>query len=231
LITQTRQFKTVVKDRLFYNRYEYCLGFELDEASALRVLDHASIDSMIKRKQMWRQTAQQRRINNKQATRIHWRDITEDTVNNLHLVAQTLLITTTDFKLVVGGNRAWVYTNDCSLFDQLDDISVLQHKTYTQAQINRPRDSIRLQRSNYKFRTYFRFVKLTATEKNTLSAFLIGQQSHAKLSPSLKLWIQNPFNRVQDYFFVDYATDSWLTMLNLVRPGLVRKTLHIITDK
>jgi hypothetical protein len=221
----------VVKDRLFYNRYEYCLGFELNEASALRVLDHASIDSMIKRKQMWRQTAQQRRINNKQATRIHWRDITEDTVNNLHLVAQTLLITTTDFKLVVGGNRAWVYTNDCSLFDQLDDISVLQHKTYTQAQINRPRDSIRLQRSNYKFRTYFRFVKLTATEKNTLSAFLIGQQSHAKLSPSLKLWIQNPFNRVQDYFFVDYATDSWLTMLNLVRPGLVRKTLHIITDK
>ena len=221
----------MVKDRLFYNRYEYCLGFELDEASALRVLDHASIDSMIKRKQMWRQTAQQRRINNKQATRIHWRDITEDTVNNLHLVAQTLLITTTDFKLVVGGNRAWVYTNDCSLFDQLDDISVLQHKTYTQAQINRPRDSIRLQRSNYKFRTYFRFVKLTATEKNTLSAFLIGQQSHAKLSPSLKLWIQNPFNRVQDYFFVDYATDSWLTMLNLVRPGLVRKTLHIITDK
>jgi hypothetical protein len=231
LITQTRQFKTVVKDRLFHNRYEYCLGFELDEASALRVLDHASIDSMIKRKQMWRQTAQQRRINNKQATRIHWRDITEDTVNNLHLVAQTLLITTTDFKLVVGGNRAWVYTNDCSLFDQLDVISVLQHKTYTQAQINRPRDSIRLQRSNYKFRTYFRFVKLTATEKNTLSAFLIGQQSHAKLSPSLKLWIQNPFNRVQDYFFVDYATDSWLTMLNLVRPGLVRKTLHIITDK
>jgi hypothetical protein len=221
----------VVKDRLFYNRYEYCLGFELDEANALRVLDHASIDSMIKRKQMWRQTAQQRRINNKQATNIHWRDITEDTVNNLHLVAQTLLITTTDFKLVVGGNRAWVYTNDCSLFDQLDDISVLQHKTYTQAQINRPRDSIRLQRSNYKFRTYFRFVKLTATEKNTLSAFLIGQQSHAKLSPSLKLWIQNPFNRVQDYFFVDYATDSWLTMLNLVRPGLVRKTLHIITDK
>ena len=180
---------------------------------------------------MWRQTAQQRRINNKQATNIHWRDITEDTVNNLHLVAQTLLTTTTDFKLVVGGNRAWVYTNDCSLFDQLDDISVLQHKTYTQAQINRPRDSIRLQRSNYKFRTYFRFVKLTATEKNTLSAFLIGQQSHAKLSPSLKLWIQNPFNRVQDYFFVDYATDSWLTMLNLVRPGLVRKTLHIITDK
>jgi hypothetical protein len=221
----------VVKDRLFYNRYEYCLGFELDEANALRVLDHASIDGMIKRKQMWRQTAQQRRNNNKQATNIHWRDITEDTVNNLHLVAQALLITTTDFKLVVGGNRAWVYTNDCSLFDQLNDISVLQHKTYTQAQINRPRDSIRLQRSNYKFRTYFRFVKLTATEKNTLSAFLIGQQSHAKLSPSFKKWIQDPYNRLQDNFFVDYATESWLTMLNLVRPGLVRKTLHIITDK
>jgi hypothetical protein len=221
----------VVKDRLFHNRYKYCLGFELDEASALRVLDHASIDSVIKRKQMWRQTAQQRRFNNKHTTNIHWRDITEDTVNNLHLVAQALLTTPIDFKLVVGGNRAWVYTNDCDLFDQLDDLPILQHKTYTQAQIDRPRDSIRLKHSKYKFRTYFRFVKLTATEKNTLSAFLTSQESYAKLSPSLKLWIQNPFNRVQDYFFVDYATDSWLTMLNLVRPGLVRKTLHIITDK
>lgn len=207
------------------------MRFELDEASALRVLDHASIDSIITRRQVWRQAAKQRRVNNKQTTGIHWRDITENTVNNLHSVAQVLLTTVTNFKLVVSGNRAWVYANDHDLFDQLDNISILQNKTYTQAQINRPRDSIRLQRSNYKFRTYFRFVKLTTTEKNTLSAFLIGQQSHAKLSPSLKLWIQNPFNRVQDYFFVDYATDSWLTMLNLVRSGLVRKTLHIITDK
>jgi hypothetical protein len=230
LITQTRQFKTVVKDRLFHNRYEYCMGFELDEASVLRVLDHASIDSMITKRQMWRQAAKQRRIN-KQTTGIHWRDITEDTVKNLHSVAQVLLTAVTDFKLVVGGNRAWVYANDHDLFDQLDNISVLQNKTYTQAQINRPRDSIKLQRSTYKFRTYFRFVKLTAAEKNTLSAFLISQQSHAKLSPSFKKWIQDPFNRLQDYFFVDYATESWLTMLNLVRPGLVRKTLHIITDK
>ena len=207
------------------------MGFELDEASALRVLDHASIDSMIKKRQMWRQAARQRRITNKQTTRIHWRDITDDTVKNLHSVARVLLTTAINFKLVVGGNRAWVYTNDCVLFDQLDDLPVLQHKTYTQAQIDRPRDSIRLKHGNYKFRTYFRFVKLTATEKNTLSAFLINQKSQAKLSPSLKKWIQDPFNRLQDYFFVDYTTDSWLTMLNLVRPGLVRKTLHIITDK
>jgi hypothetical protein len=207
------------------------MSFELDEVSGLRVLDHASIDSMMNKRQMWRQAAQQRRINNKQTIGRSRPDITEDTVKNLHLVAQALLTTTADFKLVVSVNRAWVYANDHELYDQLDDIPVLQHRTYTQARINRPRDSIRLQRSNYKFRTYFRFVKLTTAEKNTLSAFLISQQSHAKLSPSLKLWLQNPFNRVQDYFFVDYSTSSWLTMLNLVRPGLVRKTLHIITDK
>jgi hypothetical protein len=211
------------------------MSFELDEVSGLRVLDHNSIDDMMKKRQMWRQAAQQRRINNKHTAGIaigrSRPDITENTVENLHLVAQTLLTTTADFKLVVSVNRAWVYANDHELYDQLDDIPVLHNKTYTQAHINRPRDSLRLQRSNYKFRTYFRFVKLTTVEKNTLSAFLISQQSHAKLSPSLKLWLQNPFNRVQDYFFVDYSTSSWLTMLNLVRPGLVRKTLHIITDK
>jgi len=211
------------------------MSFELDEASCLQSLDHANIDAMIKKRQMWREMSQQRWVNNKQLTgaitrRIH-RSITEDTVKDLHLVAQLLLTTAIDFKLVVSINQAWIYVNDLGLFNQLDNIPVLQHKTYTQVHIDRPRDSIRLQRSNHKFRTYFRFIKLTAVEKHTLSAFLINQQSHVKLSPSLKAWISNPFNRLQDYFFVDYTASSWLTMLSLVHPGLVRKTLHIITDK
>jgi hypothetical protein len=52
-----------------------------------------------------------------------------------------------------------------------------------------------------------------------------------RLSPALKSWISQSFNRTQDYFFVDHDSLTWLTMLSLVQPGIVRKTMHIIPAK
>jgi hypothetical protein len=43
--------------------------------------------------------------------------------------------------------------------------------------------------------------------------------------------LDDPFLRTQDYFFVDHDTASWSSMLSLVRPGIIRKTLQIVTAK
>jgi hypothetical protein len=228
------KFKTVAKDRLFYNRFEYVMSFKLDEVSCLRTLDHGNIDSMMKRRQEWREITQQRWLNAKQNTarlsRVH-SPITEQTVENLHTLAETLLTTDKDFKLVVSSNQAWVYTNEPELFDILEQLPILQHKTYAQVQVNRPANTLKLKNSKYSFRSYFKFSKLTASQKDQLIDFLINQQTQVRLSPSLKIWIDQPFNRVQDYFFIDYKTASWTTMLALVSPGLIRKTLQIIPAK
>jgi hypothetical protein len=210
------------------------MSFKLDEVSCLRTLDHDSIDSMMKRRQEWRELAQHRWLNAKQNTarlsRVH-SPITEQTVENLHTLAEVLLTTDKDFKLVVSGNQAWVYVNDPALFDCLEQLPILQCKTYFQAQVNRPPNTVKLKNSKYSFRSYFKFSKLTASQKDQLVDFLINQQTQVRLSPSLKTWINQPFNRVQDYFFIDYKTVSWITMLALVHPGLVRKTLQIIPAK
>jgi hypothetical protein len=60
------EFKSVTKDRLFYSRFQYCLGFNLDEVTCLRDLDHAMIDDVIQRRKQWQEVAQQRWINGKQ---------------------------------------------------------------------------------------------------------------------------------------------------------------------
>ena len=228
------KFKPVVKDRLFYNQFEYVMGFKLDEVSCLRTLDHDSIDSMMKRRQEWRELAQHRWLNAKQNTarlnRVH-KPITEQTIGDLHTLAEVLLTTDKHFKLVVSANQAWVYTNDPELFDCLEQLPILQCKTYSQAVINRPLNTIKLKHSAYSFRSYFKFSKLTTLQKDTLVDFLINQQTQVRLSPSLKIWMEYPFNRVQDYFFIDYKTASWTTMLALVHPGLIRKTLQIIPAK
>ena len=64
-------------------------------------------------------------------------------------------------------------------------------------------------------------------EKEQINNFL--QTQDVRISPALQEWIDTPFNRTQDYYFIDYNSELWLTMLGLIRPGLIRKTLAIIT--
>ena len=230
-----QQFKTVKKDRLFYDRFDYCLGFYLEEASCLRKLDHAHIDNLIKRKKQWREMAQQRWI---KGQRSHGtvmsrrsKEITDQTQTDLHSLANVLLTTACDFKLVVSVNQGYVYTNDLDLIDLLDRMPELTWKTYTQAQINRAKNTIQLKKPRHEYRTYLRMIKLTSQQKQELLKFLTNQQSHVRVSPSLQKWLGESFNRSQDYFFVDHDSQNWLTMLSLVCPGIIRKTMHIVPAK
>jgi hypothetical protein len=235
LTNPTRPFKTVAKDRLFYDQFEYCIGFQLAEISALRELDHARINDMIERRKQWREMAQQRWTKGQRSHGTimsrRWRDITAQTQADLHSLADVLLTTAVPYKLVVSVDQGYVYTNEFSLIDQLAAMTELSHKTYTQARIIRPKNTIQLKNPRHEYRTYFRAIKLSAQEKQVLIDFLQNQQGYTRMSPGLKNWVHDPFTRTQDYFFVDYNTQSWLSMLSLVRPGIVRKTLQIVAAK
>lgn len=235
-----QQFKLVVKDRLFYNRFEYAISFQLDEVSCLRELDHAHIDSMIERRIAWRDIAHQRVASSPKSTLVghpvhsilsrRHKEITEKTVSDLHELTEMLLTTAADFKLVVSVNTAYVYTNDRVLLDQLDNTAALMQKEFSRAVICRPKNTIQLKNPKHNFRSYFRNTKITPEQKDYLMGFLINQHT-VRLSPALDGWIVSPFHRTQDYFFIDHNDMSWLTMLALVRPGLIRKTMQIIPDK
>ena len=230
-----QQFKLVIKDRLFYNRYEYAVGFHLDEVSCLRELNHARIDRMIERRIAWRDIAQQRTsgkstlVGHTILTRRH-KEITDTTVSNLHQLTEQLLTTSADFKLVVSVNTAHVYTNDLTLINQVSDLPGLTQKEYNRAVVGRPPNTIQLKNPTHKFRSYFKMIKLTDDQKNHLINFLANQPA-ARISPALVSWLNSPLRRTQDYFFIDHGTMSWLTMLSLVLPGLIRKTMQIIPAK
>ena len=230
-----QQFKLVIKDRLFYNRYEYAVGFHLDEVSCLRELNHARIDRMIERRIAWRDIAQQRTsgkstlVGHTILTRRH-KEITDTTVSNLHQLTEQLLTTSADFKLVVSVNTAHVYTNDLTLINQVSDLPGLTQKEYNRAVVGRPPNTIQLKNPTHKFRSYFKMIKLTDDQKTHLINFLANQPA-ARISPALVSWLNSPLRRTQDYFFIDHGTMSWLTMLSLVLPGLIRKTMQIIPAK
>jgi hypothetical protein len=231
----TPNFKAVDKDRLFYDCYHYCLGFHLDEASCLRDLSHENIDLWVDRRRSWRELSQQRWNTlpssvGAEITR-RWREITSETVTNLHAVAETLLLSGLDYKLVVSLDQAYVYCNDVGLFNKLDSLKFLRHKTWTQAQVTHPKNTVVLKRSKQKFRSYLRAVKLTAQQRENLENFLGNHSQVLRIAPALQRWVDQPFNRTQDYFFIDHDSETWVSMLSLVVPGIIRKTLPIIVGK
>jgi hypothetical protein len=156
--------------------------------------------------------------------------ITETTVENLHRLADVLLTTPANFKLVVSAFTGYVYTNDLMLIDQVAKLPGVSHVEYSQAVVGRPRNTIQLKNPRHQFRSYFKISKLTAEQKTYLKNFL-ANQTDIRISPALTQWINFKYTRTQDYFFIDYNEPVWPTMLSLVLPGLIRKTMQIIPTK
>jgi len=225
LITSNLKFKTVSKDRLFYDQYQYSASFPLKEANALRQnLCHQSIDRVLERRQAYWSTIPHRQH----------RVINQDDIDRLHRVCDFLLSVTHEYKLVFYYNH-WltIYTNSLELLEQVDALDYIDVKNHSQVRVDRPRDTIVLKNPKHTKRSYFREFAITNHDKEILVNFFNNQQDYIKISPGLRDWMKKGriHNYVFDYFFIDYSDDQWLTMLNLVRPGLIRKTVKILQDK
>jgi len=232
LINSNLKFKSIVKDRLFYDQYHYCIGFHLDEVSCLRELNHQYIDVIIDRRRQWREISLQRWTNavqsNKNIVTRRAKEITDENVANLHALTDVLLRSRVDFKLVTSVSSAWIYTNNIKLIKQLGEIDFLICKTYTEAVVDRPKNTIKLKYPNHKYRSYLKCVKLTDEEKTHLCNFFANQQRHARIGPALLKWMSERYHRTQDYFFIDHDEENWLVMLSLIKPGMIRKTVELI---
>ena len=213
-------------DRLFYDHWQYCISFRLDEVNCLRYsLDAEKIDELLTRREMWRDRVRQRWPQNN-FVRPH-SPITDGTREILYAFADFLKMATDPYKMVISVNQCWIYSNSTNLLERIDRLPFVRNTKFTESVIVRPKNTVALKNPQHQHRSYFRIVKLTEPERQQIMTFLQGQDN-VRASPALKAWMATPFNRTQDYFFVDYDSESWLTMLGLVRPGLIRKTVKIV---
>jgi hypothetical protein len=228
LTKTTLTFKPVVKDRLFYDRYEYCFGFNLAVATVLRGLKSELIDTRLDQRIEWREMAKKRWKNNVDV--MGWNLINDQVRADLHNVCDAIVDSGVDCKISVSHHVGYLYTNDLSLIDHLRSFKCLSGMKYSRAVINRPKNTVLLKKSLYKYRSYFQYIKLTNQEKENIRNFFDNQQEHIRISPSLYEFLHiKPYQRMMDYYFIDYNDAQWLTMLALIRPGLIRKTQQIVT--
>ena len=225
------QFKSVSKDRPFYDKFNYCIGFFIEEATCLREINHDYVDKILERRIQFRNVTQQRWLQSKLTILTKTsRPILDITGERLHTVADILINTQSDYKSVVSVDNMWVYTNDLNLINQLNDLDFLEHKKYSEARVTRPKNTIVIKNTKFSKRTHLKSVSLTEVQAEKLRSFLLRNHGEIRVSPGLLEWCNSSYRRTMDYYFIDYDDDGWLTMLSLINHRLIGKTLAIIKE-
>lgn len=213
------EFVPTSRDRLFYDQYHYGICVSITEASCLRAKTHRELQKMIEyRNQARRQyySASSKMI------------IEGDVLNDLNTAFEFLDQYRDRIKMMVSFNVMYVYSNEPLILEKITQQSWAKFRSAVQAQVNRPRDVVLLNNPQYQYRSYFKDRALTESEASLLLSFLESRSDVFSITRSFRAnlhrW-RRPF--IPRHLFVEHNDPKDITMLNLVVPGLIRKTLTV----
>jgi hypothetical protein len=193
-------------------------------AYALRGLRHENIDLVIESSRRWNGI----RINYGGS----WRagaDAQNHYQQDLHNLCDFLL-EGSEHKLVVRGNCLWVYTNDRSWLERLARFPAGRFQHISQVVLQGDANAVNLRASDHHWRSYFRTKRMDTQVIGSLRCFL-DNQTDIRIGPSLRLALDHGYVRLKDYYFIDHSDQLVLSMMSLIRPDLIRKTVPIRVHK
>ena len=224
------QLNQVTRDRLYFDKWEYCCTFRMPEAGCLRGLSHQDISSRIE----WITDS----------TWANRRPVTPEDVNNLHAICDFFLTTKHTFKLCVESNTLRVYTNDVELIESIERRGEPRNIRVTQALAINERDVVLLKNPVHVYRTQLRSIKLTQEQKIAIRSMIDNSDGGIRPSPGLDTylkyvkpqgsrgfpsighgWIRG--RNLNSTPFIDHSDRKWETMVSLVVPGFISKTMPI----
>lgn len=218
------------RNALYYGQYRWCLRGYQPEFHCLRQLDHTRIDRIMRARKEWG-----RQIHTRQPGSWYWSqlEITDADVANLHSMCDFLLDDDRERKLVISGSWFYFYANDLSFLHAVMALPWLDQDRLkcTEVELHGQPNAVIRQQARHRMRSYLRSMILDERKRTTL-VNILGQQEHIRLSPSLQYWVDHPrWNRVLDYHFIDHDDSGMITLLSLIEPLLIRRTLPIVEHK
>ena len=155
-------------------------------------------------------------------------------IQQLHQAAQ-LIFAGSDSRIMCYSSGMSIYSNDLFFLNLLTENDCIGYPRLFKAVIDRPRNSIKLNHSTFSYRTYLKANRPSNTsERKHFENLLKNQVENIRLSPNLDRYVNsNARNKYSycDNFFIDHSSQDIILLLNLVSPGITRKTLDIILNK
>jgi hypothetical protein len=206
------------RDRLFYDKYEYGICVTLEEAGCLRAKSYTEL---------------LKTINYRNSSRTQWGGTYRHTIEgaimkNLIAAWEELNQCREHIKLVISYNVMYIYSNDLVLLKRLSKLHYLELNSAVQAKLDRPRDVVFKTDPKFQFRSYFRDKLLDKTTCERLLAFVESRKDIFGITTGFK----SSLNRYKSHYlqrhqFIEHNNMKDITMLSLVVPGLIRKTVPI----
>lgn len=224
--------KIVPRTNLWYGRYDHCLNFFLDEASCLRGLNHSHIDNILTIRSSWGRKMVSPTPGSWKGA---WKPIkiTDDMRAALHDICDRLASDPRDYKITIFGDWVYLYGSGRAVIDDIAQLAYLDptRMVLSRTQLIGQPGTVCVKNPKHAWRSYFRYLVQTPEQAQRLREFLSGQ-SGIRLGPALKCWVNdNNWKNLIDYYFFDHDDQYILTMLALINPRLIRKTLPIVAAK
>jgi len=207
-------------DKLFYGEYQYCFRCSLSHANSIgKDFDPEHITRIMDlRKNLYkRSNSSEKRYAN------------HATVKQLLKANEFFKSIERSSKFIFSGHMAYVYTNNYLLLDELDNLDIGLDQSTT-ININRPKNTVFSQYQGFNKRCILKEINITNEEKLNFLKFLEGNKQNIRTSRGLSKFLKKSSNYhwLRGYFFVDFNNEKLISIMSLMIPGIIKKTIRII---
>ena len=132
-------------------------------------------------------------------------------------------------KLVFSGDWGYIYSNDKDLLQQIGNKKYVHTYYIKEAVVDRPKDTILLKSSDYRFRSFLREQLWTIDDKTRMLTYLENQPD-IKIGRGFQHWLkyETRWLWTRRYHHFDHNDAKIELMLQLICPGIVRTTMPIL---
>lgn len=213
-VSPTLELKTEARDRLYYRDYHYSAQFYLKNASALRTLRHDVIDEYIAHREYMS---------------VSWsKAVSTENARQLHNVCDMFLAFKEPYKKLVYHSHIYFYTSCVEDIETAGNHPNIKYFSATKADVCLPPDVVLLKEPKHKYRTYLKERWIPEGQTPVLRKFLLNRENLYSMTPLFKSRLA-AWDRfyTMSHFFIDHDDPKDLLMLEMVVPGLIRKTMPI----
>ena len=207
-------------DKLFYSEYKYCFRCHLPHANSINKdfnPEHIKRIMGLRLNLYKRENTSDKKFPN------------DATVKDLLKANEFFKSIARSNKFVYTGHNAYVYTNDYSLLDALDNLDIGLDQCTT-VNVDRPKNTVFARYPGFDQRCILKEVNITNEEKVNFVKFLEGNKQNVQPSRGLARFLKNRHNYhwLRGYFFVDFSDEKLISIMELMVPGIIKKRIRII---
>jgi len=224
-------------DRLYFDQYRYSLKLHLKDFSCLREMRNSTktqtevefitakrFAKRLSYDRFWTYTEPGTAIlntTNEQTT-------TKMRLDNLIDLLGVLWPVRDQVKIIFSGDWGYIYSNDKDLLIQINNLHYVTGYYIKEAVISKPKNTVVLKSSAYRFRSYFAYKKYDEDKKARILDYLKNQPD-IKIGKGLKHWLKYKISDwSRRHYYFDHNDPKIELMLQLMFPDIIRITMPII---